>query len=121
MGTDPKFPLTDAELASVEAFADQVVARGLMASSSVEIETLRRLVRDQRGHQQRVADLGARTQEALRGWFTWLENAKSEAWNGRQPRNPHRWKLLGEYETDVALIRAHWQHVAPLLVVGRSR
>jgi len=38
-------PLTDADLHAVSTFVDQVVARGLMKASSVEIQTIRELVR----------------------------------------------------------------------------
>ena len=40
--------LTASELEAVAALADQIVARSLMAPSSVEIRTLRRLVREHR-------------------------------------------------------------------------
>ena len=49
--------LTDAELDAVAAFADQIVARGLMPSSSVEIETIRRLEREHRASQREVDSL----------------------------------------------------------------
>jgi hypothetical protein len=50
-------PLTDAELATVAAFADQVVARGLMPAASVEIKTIRRLEREHRASQREVDSL----------------------------------------------------------------
>jgi hypothetical protein len=55
--TAPQPPLTNAELAAVSAFADQVVARGLMPSSSIEIGTIRRLEREHRAHQRDVDNL----------------------------------------------------------------
>ncbi len=49
-------PLTADDLRSVSTFVDQIVARSLMASSSVEIETIRQLVRDYRAPQRTTTD-----------------------------------------------------------------
>lgn len=50
-------PLTAAELSAVVAFADQVVARGLMSTSSVEIETIRQLERAYRAQQEVLEEI----------------------------------------------------------------
>jgi hypothetical protein len=46
--TAPQSMLTDAALDRVSTLADQMVARGLMSASSVEIETMRRLALEYR-------------------------------------------------------------------------
>jgi hypothetical protein len=63
-------PLTDADLSIVTSFADQIVARGLMGSSSVEIETIRRLVRDYRTHQRNTEGRLSYMRETGIGYFT---------------------------------------------------
>ena len=52
-------PLTTAELGVVVAFADQVVARGLMSASSIEIETIRLLESAYRAHQAVLSEIRA--------------------------------------------------------------
>lgn len=61
--TTPRPPLTDAELDAVAAFADQVVARGLMSASSIEIETMRRLAHEYRASQRDLTWLRSVLQE----------------------------------------------------------
>jgi hypothetical protein len=65
-----ELPPTEADLRSVTAFADQVVARGLMSATSVEIETIRRLVRGQRVHERNSSSRLAYLRESGLGYFT---------------------------------------------------
>jgi hypothetical protein len=43
-----RWQLSDSELKAVDAFVEQLVARGLMMASSTEIQVIRRLVIDYR-------------------------------------------------------------------------
>jgi hypothetical protein len=58
-------PLTADALQAVAQFIDQVVARGLMAASSVEVQTIQRLVHECRV--QQPALLGRRPAAATPG------------------------------------------------------
>lgn len=63
-------PLTADDLSVVTAFVDQVVARGLMAASSAEVEIIRRLVRDTCTHQRNTEGRLAYLRDAGIGYFT---------------------------------------------------
>jgi len=65
-----ELPPKDADLDAVTAFVDQVVARGLMAGSSVQIETIRQLVRGQRIHAKNSAERLEYLRRSGLGYFT---------------------------------------------------
>ena len=65
-----ELPPTESDLCVVLAFVDQIVARGLMASSSVEVETIRRLVRGQRVHVRNTSERLAYLKRSGLGYFT---------------------------------------------------
>ncbi len=65
-----ELPPSEADLAAVTTFVQQLVDRGLMKATSVEVETIQRLMRGHRVHQRNTAERLAYLRETGIGYFT---------------------------------------------------
>jgi hypothetical protein len=96
-------PLTDAELDSVSAFADRIVARGLMSAASVEIETMRRLALEYRAGRAVLQEIRAvvdATASTTRDEVAQLRAALKEACDWATPFNERHDRAAGGYESE---------------------